>query len=222
MLVQIENVLRAPELQQLRTELARAEFVDGAATAGSQARMVKRNLQLPSDSPVAVELGRLVATALQRNSVFAAAAFPRRSSTPLFSRYEAGMTYGNHVDNALLGRQRLRTDVAVTLFLSDPADYDGGELVIQDSYGVHAVKPPAGNMVVYPASSLHRVEPVTRGCRDAAVCWVESMIRDERQRRLLFDLDNSIRRLAAGDGDGQEIAPLTACYHNLLRMWAET
>ena len=221
MLVQIEKVLEPAELQQLRAGIAAVQYADGSATAGHQAKRVKLNQQIPADSPAAAELGRIVIQAIQRSTLFLAAALPKKISPPLFNRYGIGMTYGNHVDNAILGKPRLRTDIAATLFLSDPADYDGGELVIQDSYGFHSVKLVAGNMLIYPATSLHRVQPVTRGARDAAVCWVESMVRDERQRRLLFDLDNSIRRVTAGNADHPEVAPLTACYHNLLRMWAD-
>lgn len=221
MLVQIERVLEPDELQQLHGGIAGVQYADGSATAGHQAKRVKQNLQIPIDSPAAAELGRIVVQAIQRSTLFLAAALPKKLSPPLFNRYQTGMNYGNHVDNAILGKPRLRTDIAATLFLSEPAEYDGGELVIQDSYGYHSAKLPAGNMILYPATSLHRVQPVTRGVRDAAVCWVESMVRDERQRRLLFDLDNSIRRVTTGNADHTEIAPLTACYHNLLRMWAD-
>ena len=222
MLVHIKRTLGAQELDQLRAGLAAAAFVEGGATAGHQAKRVKQNQQVAAGSPTEQELGRIVLQALQRSPRFMASALPRKLSPPMFSRYTPGMTYGTHVDNAIRMQPRMRTDISATLFLCAPETYEGGELVIEDSYGHHSVKFDAGDLVLYPSSSLHRVQPVTRGTRDAAVLWVESMVRDERERRVLLDLDNSIQRLLASNADHPEAGVLTSCYHNLLRMWADT
>jgi len=223
--VRIASVLSCDELAAIRRRLERAAWVDGRLTAGHQSAQVKENLQLPQSDPVAREAGELVMRALERTALFVSAALPRHLYPPLFNRYEAGMAFGNHIDNAL--RQipgtayRLRTDLSATLFLSAPHEYDGGELSIEDTYGAHAVKLEAGDLVLYPASSVHRVEPVTRGARLAVFFWVQSLVRDDGARCLLFDLDTTIRQLTAKGADRESLVRLTACYHNLLRRWAE-
>ena len=225
MVVRIASVLSCDELAAIRRRLERAAWVDGRLTAGHQSAQVKENLQLPQSDPVAREAGELVMRALERTALFVSAALPRHLYPPLFNRYEAGMAFGNHIDNAL--RQipgtayRLRTDLSATLFLSAPHEYDGGELSIEDTYGAHAVKLEAGDLVLYPASSVHRVEPVTRGARLAVFFWVQSLVRDDGARCLLFDLDTTIRQLTAKGADRESLVRLTACYHNLLRRWAE-
>jgi PKHD-type hydroxylase len=199
-----------------------AEWIDGKVTAGHQSARVKHNMQLSEDHPTARQLGEIILSSLQRNSLFIAAALPLRVFPPLFNRYEGGQSFGNHVDNAI--RQattglRIRTDLSATVFLSAPEEYDGGELIIEDTYGVHSVKLPPGHMVLYPASSLHHVRPVTRGARIASFFWIQSMVRDDGERTLLFDLDSAIQRLSAENPDHVAIQ-LTAVYHNLLRRWA--
>ena len=225
MLLHIENVLSAEELARLHGLLAAADFVDGRVTAGYQSAQVKNNLQIPEHSPLARELGDIVLAALERCPQFSSAALPRRIYTPLFNCYADGMSFGNHVDNAIRGySDPIRTDLSVTLFLSDPSDYDGGELVIDDTYGSHQVKLPAGDLVLYPSSSLHRVTPVTRGARLACFFWIQSMIRDAGRRALLYDMDRSIQGLHGYLGESRgnpELLTLTGCYHNLLRQWAE-
>jgi PKHD-type hydroxylase len=224
MLLQIPGVLSPGELESLRGELRGASFDDGAATAGSMARNVKRNLQLAADSPIAKKCAAVVLDALRRSPVFFSAALPHRIQGPAFNRYDPGMTYGDHVDNALMGTPApLRSDVAATLFLSEPKDYDGGELVVHDRFGAHRVKLAAGSIVVYPASSTHRVEPIHRGSRLAAVLWIQSLVRDAARRQALFELDFTIGALREkAPAVAGEITALTALYHNLLRMWAET
>ncbi|MGX9964886.1 Fe2+-dependent dioxygenase [Roseomonas sp. F4] len=226
MLVHIQNVLTADEVSQCRQRLERADWVDGRVTAGDQSAKVKLNLQVPEDSAAARELGDVVLRALGRNPLFASAVLPLRVYPPMFNRYDVGMTFDMHVDNAiraLPGGGRMRTDVSSTLFLSSPEDYEGGELVIEDTYGAQSVKLPAGDMIVYPSTSLHRVNPVTRGSRWASFFWTQSMIDDDRQRRLLFEMDMSIiqMRMAVPD-DHPSVLGLTACYHNLMRMWCKT
>ena len=226
MLIAIPDVLSAEELADARAALQTAPWADGRVTAGVQSAGVKRNLQLKEDDPTARRLGDLVLRALGGNAPFVSAALPRRVFPPLFNRYDAeeGHAFGAHVDNAIrfAGGQRFRTDVSCTLFLSDPGDYDGGELVIEDVYGEQAVKLPAGHMVVYPATSLHRVEPVTRGRRLAGVFWAQSMVADDSRRALLHGLDRSVieARAKLGDDDAT-VLRLTATYHNLLRQWAD-
>lgn len=224
MLLAIPNVLTVEQLAKTRELLARAEWVDGRATAGYQGAQVKRNRQIDECAPLARELGSIVLGAIERNSLFISAALPNRVYPPLFNRYEGGMHFGNHVDNAVrfhpADGSKFRTDLSATLFLSAPEDYDGGELQIEDTYGVQQVKLPAGHMVLYPASSLHRVTTVTRGARIASFFWIESMVRDDADRALLFDLDTAIQRLAATGGDETARLSLTNCYHNLLRKWA--
>ncbi|GGF26894.1 PKHD-type hydroxylase [Aliidongia dinghuensis] len=225
MLLQIPGVLSADEVALCRDRLDRADWHDGRLTAGHQSARVKVNQQLPETDPVARELSELVLRALERAPDFLAAALPRHVYPPLFNRYVPGMSFGAHVDNAV--RQvpgtayRLRTDVSATLFLSAPEDYDGGELVVEDTYGTHSVKLPAGDMVLYPATSLHRVMPVTRGARVAAFFWTQSMVKDDGERSLLFDLDLGIREFAKTAPEAPAALRLTACYHNLLRRWAE-
>ena len=225
MLVHLPAVLDADELAKLRGALADATWTDGRATVGAQGAQVKRNEQLPDASPLRHELGAVVQAALARHALFHAAALPARQLPPRFNRYEGGGEYGFHVDGAVMalgdGRQ-LRSDLSCTLFLSEPDDYDGGELVIADTYGEHAVKLPAGDAILYPSSSLHRVTPVTRGVRLAAFFWVQSLVRDPARRRTLLELDQAITRLRTGGGDAVATVQLTGVYHNLLREWAET
>ncbi|MDB5413579.1 MAG: PKHD-type hydroxylase [Rubritepida sp.] len=226
MLLNIPGVLEGEALRHAQRLLASANWVDGRVTAGHQSAQVKDNLQIPEGSPEARELGGLVLSALETNPLFISGVLPLRVFPPLFNRYDPGMTFGAHVDNAI--RQvtgtphRIRTDVSCTLFLADPGDYDGGELVVEDNFGEHRVKLPAGHMVVYPATSLHRVMPVTRGSRLASFFWVQSMVRDDAQRALLFDLDMAINGVR-GDLAAEHRGPvqLTSIYHNLLRRWAD-
>jgi PKHD-type hydroxylase len=225
MLLQIPAVLTAEQVTHCRTRLDQADWRDGRITAGPQSARVKANEQLPDHDGTARELGDLVTRALERSPQFIAAALPRHVFPPLFNRYVPGMSFGAHVDNAI--RQvpgtshRLRTDISATLFLSAPEDYDGGELVVEDTYGTHSVKLAAGDMVLYPATSLHQVLPVTRGARVAAFFWIQSMVRDDGERGLLFDLDLGIREIVQADPEAPAAVRLTACYHNLLRRWAE-
>lgn len=226
MLIHIPDVLTAEALADCRTILSTAPWADGRITAGTQSAKVKNNLQLPENAPASQALRAIVLKHLNKNALFLSAALPRRIFPPLFNRYEdAANTFGNHIDNAVrtcaVTGERVRTDLSATLFLSDPDDYDGGELVIEDTYGTHAVKLPAGDMVLYPGSSLHRVEPVTRGARVASFFWMESMVRETERRRLLFEMDMAILELRETQGDSAPTVNLTGCYHNLLRMWAE-
>jgi PKHD-type hydroxylase len=224
MLLTIEDVLTADQVAAFRQRLAAADWVDGRATAGAQSALAKRNLQVPEDSGAARELGETMLSALGRNERFVSAALPLRVFPPLFNRYDAGMAFDTHVDNAIrfAGPVRYRTDLSATLFLTDPGDYDGGELVVEDAYGEHAVKLPAGSLVLYPATSLHRVASITRGSRWAAFFWVQSMVRSDEQRSLLFDLDMAIQALSARVGQGDPaVVSLAGTYHNLVRMWAE-
>ena len=228
MLLHIPKVLDADQVARVRERLEAAgdAWVDGRATAGHQGAQVKRNLQIAEGSAISQELGALVLGALERNPLFISAALPNRVYPPLFNRYEGGMEFGSHVDGALRllpgSAAKIRTDVSATLFLSAPEQYDGGELLVEDQYGVQKVKLPAGDMVLYPATSLHRVTPVTRGVRLASFFWVESMVREDSQRALLFDLDMAIVRLTRDSPGHPSLVSLTGCYHNLLRMWAQT
>lgn len=225
MLLHIPNVLTAEELAHARMLLANAQWQDGRATAGPQAQEVKKNLQLPAQGDAARELATLVQAALTRSPLFMSAALPKVTMTPMFNCYQSGMTYGNHVDNAIrvdpLTKQYVRTDVSSTLFFSQPDEYEGGELVVEDTYGLHSVKLAAGDMIVYPSTSLHRVEPVRSGARIASFFWTQSMVRSDQQRAMLFNLDMAIIALRQRVGDNPEVVSLTAMYHNLLRMWAE-
>src|SRR5687767_11369503 len=225
MLLQISDVLTAGEVARCRKMLEETEWVDGRVTAGHQSARTKRNMQLPEDHPAAGEMGGMIVAALQRSPLFVSAALPLRVFPPLFNRYEGGQSFGTHVDNAI--RQvpgtphRVRTDLSATLFLSPPEEYEGGELVVEDTYGVHSVKLPAGHLVLYPASSLHHVRPVKRGTRLASFFWVQSMVRDDGDRALLFDLDTAIQRLASDVPEHTSVVELTSLYHNLLRRWAD-
>jgi PKHD-type hydroxylase len=222
MLLAIPDVFSKEQLASLRAALDGATWVDGRATAGHQSARAKHNGQLAEDDPLSVRLGAVVLDALDRNSLFVSAALPRRVFPPLFNRYAEGQSFGVHVDNAIRvvkgAGVRVRTDLSATLFLSDPDEYDGGELSIEGGFGLQQVKLPAGHMVLYPASSLHRVEPVTRGARVASFFWVQSMVRDDADRAVLFDLDQSIQRLAP---EHPSAIALTGVYHNLLRRWAD-
>ncbi len=225
MLLQVAQVLDAGEVARFRQRLASAAWIDGNATSGHQSAKAKANEQLAEDSAEARELGEAVLAALARSPLFFSAALPKQVFPPLFNRYREGMTFGAHVDAAIRAhapsKVRLRTDLSATLFLSGPEDYDGGELVVEDTYGTHSAKLAAGDLVLYPASSLHRVNPVTRGVRLASFFWVQSMVRDDGQRTLLFDLDAAIMRLTRDSPGHPSAVPLVGVYHNLLRMWAE-
>lgn len=227
MLIHVPKVLAPEQVRALRERLDHAgdAWVDGRATAGWSGAPVKRNRQIAEHTPLARELGDVVLAAIERNPLFISAALPNQVYPPLFNRYEGGMTFGSHVDGAvrvLPNGLKLRTDVSVTLFLSSPDEYDGGELVVEDTYGVQEVKLPAGDMIVYPATSLHEVRPVTRGARVASFFWVQSLVRDDTKRALLFDMDTAIQRLNASDADAAARRSLVGCYHNLLRLWSET
>ena len=225
MMLQILDLLDAAQLARCREVLDAADWADGRITAGYQSARAKDNAQLPEDSPVARELGELVLGALQRNALFVSAALPLKVFPPLFNRYAGGQSFGSHVDNAIRPIRgtphRVRTDLSATLFLSAPDEYDGGELVIEDTYGTHAVKLPAGHLVLYPASSLHLVRPVTRGARVASFFWVQSMVRDDAQRTLLYDLDRAVQEVHRDLPDSAAAVGLTGVYHNLLRRWAD-
>ncbi|HSJ02317.1 MAG TPA: Fe2+-dependent dioxygenase [Verrucomicrobium sp.] len=229
MLIRIPDVLPPEQVSHARAMLEKAEWTDGRSTTGYQSARTKNNMQLPETHPVAKELGGIILEALGRNSLFMAAALPLRVLPPMFNSYAGGQAFGTHVDNAIRQipgtGQRIRTDLSATLFFSEPEEYDGGELCIEDTYGMQRVKLPAGHLVLYPSTSLHQVTPVTRGARVSSFFWIQSMIRDDGQRSLLFDLDLAIQRLAR-DLAGNEAADkssvqLTGVYHNLLRQWAE-
>ncbi len=224
MLLHLPAVLLPTELAEIRGLLAAAPWGDGRATAGLQSASAKRNLQLPKESREALAAGSIVRAALDRNAAFFAAALPRRIVPPLFNRYEGGMDFGNHIDNSVRFVSRelsVRTDLSATLFLADPTSYDGGELVIEDSFGAREVKLAAGDMVLYPGTSVHRVEPVTRGTRLASFFWIESMVRGQDQRNLLWELDQATTEVRRRHGEDELAVGLTGCYHNLLRMWAD-
>ena len=225
MLLHIPRVLTESQIARGRPLLEQAKWVDGRATAGHLSARAKHNLQVAEGTPEARELGEVVVTALERTPLFMSAALPLRVFPPLFNHYEPGMAFGAHVDNAV--RQvagsplRVRTDLSATLFLSAPEEYDGGDLVVDDTYGAHSVKLPAGDLILYPATSLHRVQPVTRGVRLASIFWVQSMVRDDGERGLLFDLDMAIGQVSEAQPDHPGVVALTSCYHNLLRRWAD-
>lgn len=224
MAVILSQILSPAELAGLQRELAAANWADGSDTAGPQARSVKVNKQLGPEDPVAKRGAALITQALARHTGFLAAALPRRHTQPMFSRYDPGESYGMHIDNALRmnGPDRLRTDLAATLFLSDPASYDGGELTIETGLGTPSIKLPAGQMILYPATTRHRVAPVTRGTRTAAILWVQSMVRDNEQRELLLDLDRTTQTISGQLGaNNPQVVALTGTYHNLLRLWLE-
>jgi PKHD-type hydroxylase len=225
MLLQVPNVLSSEQVAHFRRELDAAEWIDGRVTAGHQSARAKDNMQLPDDSPASRQLGQTILAALERNPLFVSAALPAKIFPPLFNRYAGGQSFGVHVDNAIRqvrnSPHRVRTDISATLFLSEPSEYDGGELVVDDTYGTHSIKLPAGHLILYPATSLHHVQPVTRGARIASFFWIQSMIRDDGQRTTLFDLDLSIQRLGADVPNHPALVQLTGVYHNLLRRWAD-
>ena len=227
MLIRIADVLSAEQVVAARQQLDTTDWADGKVTAGHQSGQVKRNLQLPQDHPLAVSLGELITAQLERHPTFISAALPSRIYPPLFNRYDTGMDFGNHVDNAIrldpLTGRYLRTDLSATLFLSEPDEYDGGELVMDEAGGPQAIKLAAGDMILYPATTVHHIRPVTRGQRVAAFFWIQSMIRDQAQRELLFNLDLSVQQLASSSEEDITASKvrLTGTYHNLLRMWAE-
>ena len=227
MLLHIPDVLTPDELAQAQAGLAQAQWADGRMTAGVQARQVKNNAQVAPGCPQLPRLQALVLAALERHPVFFSAALPKRVLPPLFNRYAGeANTYGAHVDQAVRvvpgSRERVRTDLSCTLFLAAPEAYDGGELVIDDTFGERRVKLAAGDLVLYPGTSVHRVEPVTRGARQASFFWIESMVRSDEQRRLLYEMDMALMRLRQAHGETAEAVALTGTYHNLLRMWADT
>ena len=225
MLLHIPALLDSGQVRSMRSRLDAASWGDGRMTAGHQSALAKANRQLPQEDVTARELSSEVLRALERNARFIIGTLPLHVYPPLFNRYEAGMSFGGHVDNAI--RQipgtphRVRTDISATVFLSEPGEYDGGDLLIEDTFGTHSVKWAAGDMVVYPSSSVHRVLPVTRGARTAAFFWIQSMVRDDADRRLLFNLDTSIQELTQSGANAATLVQLTACYHNLLRRWGE-
>ena len=225
MLLPIPDVLTADQVLRARHLLDQADWVDGRVTAGHQSARTKDNMQLPEASPAAREIGAMILSALEQNALFISAALPARVFPPLFNRYQGGQSFGTHVDNAI--RQvtgtghRIRTDLSATLFFTGPDEYEGGELMVEDTYGTHNVKLPAGHMILYPATSLHHVRPVTRGARVASFFWIQSMIRDDGERTLLFDLDVAIQRLNSEVTNPAPAVQLTGVYHNLLRRWAE-
>lgn len=226
MLLVIPDLLSPEQTRQCRDALARADWVDGRGTAGHAALKAKHNLQLAADHPLARQLGDLILEALTANPVFMSAALPLRVLPPRFNRYEGGGNYGFHIDNSVMNvpgaALRIRTDISSTLFFSDPDEYDGGELVIQDTYGEQRIKLPAGHLVVYPGTSLHQVTPVTRGARLASFFWTQSLVRDDAQRSLLYQMDRAIQSLTAKGGSDDEVSTLIGVYHNLLRQWSET
>jgi PKHD-type hydroxylase len=226
MMIEIPDVLDAATLARVRAIVDAAEWIDGNATSGHQSALAKRNRQLPEDSAAAREAGALVLDALGRSQLFFAAALPLKIFPPLFNSYEGGETFGIHVDTAVRIRRgsdfRVRSDLSATLFLEDPDAYDGGELVVETQFGPQAIKLPAGHMLLYPSSSLHRVTPVTRGRRVASFFWIQSMVRDTEARRTLFELDSAIQTVAQDRGqDDAAVIQLTGVYHNLLRRWAD-
>ncbi|QPT39553.1 PKHD-type hydroxylase Sbal_3634 [Oligella ureolytica] len=225
MIIILEQVLKPEEIKIIRQKLETAEWEDGKKTAGYLAQEVKENLQLSPQSPLALELGNFLKQVLRADPGFIAAALPAKILPPRFNRYEDSGSYGNHIDNSIFNlpdtQGIMRTDVSSTIFFSEPEEYEGGELIIEDTYGTHSVKLKAGDMVVYPGDSLHRVEPVTQGIRFASFFWTQSMIRHAHRRRLLWQLDQSIQRLSMQDDGLSEATALSGIYHNLIREWAE-
>lgn len=227
MLIAVPDLLSAAELADIRAIIDAAEWIDGNATSGHQAALAKNNEQLPEDGEAARQAGRLILEALGRSPIFFAAALPLRIYPPLFNRYGAGQEFDTHVDNAIRIKRgsdfRIRSDLSITVFLEAPENYDGGELLVEDHYGVQRVKLPAGHAVVYPSSSLHRVTPITRGRRVASFFWLQSMVRSAEERRTLFDLDRAVQRLTGElGGKDRSVIELTGVYHNLLRLWADS
>ncbi|WP_142850122.1 Fe2+-dependent dioxygenase [Telmatospirillum sp. J64-1] len=227
MMFRIPEVLSKAQVKHCREIIDQAEWVDGNVTSGHQSALAKRNMQLPEGSAAARQVGNLILDALERNPLFISAALPLKVYPPLFNRYASNEFFGTHVDNSIRPLRgtdfRIRTDLSCTLFLSEPEEYDGGELCVEDTYGVHRVKLPAGHMVLYPSTSLHHVSPVTRGARVASFFWLQSMVRDEGQRTLMFQLDKAIQGLTSDLGkDHQALVELTGIYHNLMRRWADS
>ena len=226
MIHHIPNVLSKEQVQYFRHEMAKVDWVDGKHTTGSLSAQVKNNQQLAEDHPLTLHLGDIILAALAQNALFTSAALPLNILPPYFNRYENGETFGFHVDNAIRWnadhKRKMRTDLSCTIFLSEPEDYEGGELVVEDTYGYHEVKLPAGDLILYPSTSVHEVTPVTSGCRVASFFWLQSMIRDDAERHMLFNLDQSIQNLRLQLGDQHaEVVKLTSLYHNLIRKWAE-
>lgn len=225
MLLAIPNVLTPEQLAEGRRLIEAAEWIDGRATAGHQGARVKDNLQLPVNHPAARQVGAMILDALNRSPLFMSAALPMHILPPMFNRYSGGQNFGTHVDGSIRtlpdNGQRIRTDLSCTLFFAEPEEYDGGELIVEDTYGSKNVKLPAGHMILYPATSLHRVTPVTRGTRLCSFFWIQSMIRDSGHRGLLFEMDVAIQRLGAENPTHPSVIQLTGVYHNLLRQWAE-
>jgi PKHD-type hydroxylase len=224
MMLHIPEVLTATQVADIRKRLEATEWVDGKATVGAQGAQVKKNRQLPETSPVGLELGNIILKALVAHPMFFGAALPMRYMPPLFNRYEGGEHYGFHVDGSVRtipgSNLSLRTDLSCTLFLCEPEEYEGGELIVADTYGEHEVKLPAGDLILYPSSSLHKVEPVTSGARICSFFWVQSMVADDGKRTMLYELDQNIQKLREKMGDTEEVVGLTGHYHNLLRQWA--
>ena len=225
MMLHVPKVLTLEQVTECRRLLDGADWSDGKATVGEQGALVKKNRQLPELSPAGRQLGELILTALARNPLFFSAALPLKTVPPLFNRYEGGEQYGMHIDGAVRAvpgtSHFIRTDLSSTLFLSEPHEYDGGELVVLDTYGEHAVKLPAGDLILYTSGSLHRVNPVTRGARTSSFFWTQSMVPDDRHREHLFRLDQTIQKIRAKSGESEETVALAGHYHNLLRMWSE-
>ena len=225
MLIEIPALLNTEEVEVAVATLLDQPWVDGKVTAGQRSAMAKNNRQLSEDSPVAIRLGEQILSRLSDNALFMSAALPKKIYPPLFNRYSGGEAFDWHIDNAIRGlkgvRERVRTDISATLFLADPASYDGGELVIRDTFGEHAVKLPAGHLLIYPGSSLHKINPVTRGERIASFFWIESLVREDSQRQLLLDMDVAIQRLTAQHADDHALLQLSGAYHNLLRRWSD-
>jgi len=225
MLLHIPDVLNSDQVAFIRRELEQAEWIDGRITAGHQSARAKSNTQIRENTELADSLGGLILDALQSNALFATAALPLRVFPPLFNRYQTGDSFGTHVDNAIRHisgtTHRIRTDLSATLFLSEPEEYEGGELVVEDTFGVHQIKLPAGHMILYPANSLHHVRPITAGVRQASFFWVQSLVRDDAERTLLFDLDLAIQQLHSDAPGIPAAVQLTNVYHNLLRRWAD-
>ncbi|AKU23609.1 MULTISPECIES: Fe2+-dependent dioxygenase [unclassified Massilia] len=226
MMLHVPGVLTPEQVKYFRERMAQADWVDGRASVGSQGAQVKRNRQLAEGSPLALELGDIIMRALGNNPLFFSAVLPLRILPPYFNSYAGGEHYGLHIDGAIRvpsgTLDKLRSDVSTTVFLSEPDEYEGGELVVMDTYGAHEVKLPAGDAIVYPSSSVHRVMPVTAGERIASFLWTQSMVRDDWQRSMLFDLDQNIQKLRGAHGDNETMVGLAGHYHNLLRMWADT
>ena len=225
MLIEIGDLFRPEEVSDMRTRLLEQPWVDGKVTAGQRSARDKCNRQLAEDSALGIQLGQRILARLSDNALFMSAALPKRIYPPLFNRYSGGEAFGFHIDNAIRGikgiRERVRTDLSATLFLTDPETYDGGELVIRDTFGERSVKLPAGHLVLYPGTSVHKVNPVTRGERVAAFFWIESLVREDSQRSLLLDMDVAIQRLTAQQADDESLLQLSGVYHNLLRRWSD-